>query len=121
MTLAPRRRSAKIRAVEFRRRGGPARGRSRARTGDQAHHRADGGLGAVGMGHADQRSALRNEPHALRRRRRGFRPARCVSCSAELEQAAAGRLRVVVQGTGVDRALGRDALRRTDFRDRRIA
>jgi N-methylhydantoinase A len=43
---------------ELRRRGGPACGRSRARAGDQAHHRADGGLGAFGMGHADQRFAL---------------------------------------------------------------
>ncbi len=70
--VAPRRRSAKIRAAEFRRRGGSARRRSRARTRDQAHHRADGGLGAVGMGHADQRSALRNEPHALWRRTAHF-------------------------------------------------
>ena len=39
----------------------------------------------------------------------------------QLEQAAAGRLRVMVQRTRVDRALGRDALRRTDLRDRRVA
>ena len=72
---------AKIRAVEFRRRGGPARGGSRARTRDQAHHRADGGIGAVGLGHADQRSPLRSQPHALRRGRAHHRPMKCASCS----------------------------------------
>ena len=55
---APRRRSAQIRDAELWRRGGPACGRSRARARDQAHHRADGGLRAVGLGHADQRSPL---------------------------------------------------------------
>ena len=66
---APRRRSPEIRAAEFRRRGGPARGRSRARARNQAHHRADGGVGAVGLGHADHRSPLRGQPHPFRRRR----------------------------------------------------
>ena len=42
----PWRRSKKVRAAQFWRRGGPACGRSRARTRDQAHHRADGRLGA---------------------------------------------------------------------------
>ena len=59
----------KFALLEFWRRGGPARGGSGARTRDQAHHRADGGLGAVGVGHADQRSPLRSQPHALRRGR----------------------------------------------------
>ena len=39
----------------------------------------------------------------------------------QLEQAAAGRLRSWFKGPVVDRTLGRDALRRTDFRDRRFA
>jgi N-methylhydantoinase A len=39
-----------------------------ARAGDQAHHRADGRVRAIGLGHADQRSPLRGQPHALRRR-----------------------------------------------------
>ena len=60
---------------------GAARGRGRARTGDQAHHRADGGLGAVGVGHADQRSALRSEPHALWRGPAHFGRTKCASCS----------------------------------------
>ena len=51
---------------------GPACRRGRARTRYQAHHRADRGLGAVGLGHADQRSALRSQPHPLRRRRPHF-------------------------------------------------
>ena len=33
-----------------------------------AHHRADHGVGAVGLGHADQRFALRGQPHAFRER-----------------------------------------------------
>ena len=112
--VAPRRRSPKIRAAEFRRRGGPARGGSRARTGDQAHHRADGGLGAVGLGHADQRSPLRSQPHALRRGRAHHRRR---SARAVRRAGAAGRrpAALMVQRTDGDRALRRDALRRTDL------
>ena len=105
MTVAPRRRSPKIRAVELWRRGGPARGRGRARTRDQAHHRADGGVGAVGLGHADQRSALRGQPHPLRRRRAHFGRRGARRCSAELEQQAAGRLRAWFDGPiGIERS-----------------
>ena len=89
---APRRRSPEIRAAEFRRRGGPACRRSRARTRDQAHHRADGGLGVVGLGHADQRSPLRSQPHALRRGAR-ITADEVRELFAGLEQQAAGRLR----------------------------
>ena len=77
---APRRRSPAICAAEFWRRGRPACRRGRARTRYQAHHRADRGLGAVGLGHADQRSALRSQPHPLRRRRRVSRPTRREAC-----------------------------------------
>ena len=59
----------KFALLSFRRRGGPARDRSRARARNQARHRADGGVGAVGLGHAGQRSALRGQPHAFRRGR----------------------------------------------------
>ena len=57
---AARRRSPAVCAVELWRRRGPACGRGRARAGTHAHHRADHGLGAVGLGHADQ-SDLRYE------------------------------------------------------------
>jgi N-methylhydantoinase A/oxoprolinase/acetone carboxylase beta subunit len=66
---AARRRSPAVRAAELRRRRRPARGGGRARAGDSAGDRADGGLGAVGVGHARHRPALRAQPHAYRRRR----------------------------------------------------
>ena len=93
MTLAPRRRSAAVRAALLRRRGRPARRRGRARTRDPARHRADRRLGAVGLGHAGERPALRGQPHPCRRRARASdgRSARRVRATSR--QQAAGRLR----------------------------
>ncbi len=46
---------------------------------------------------------------------------RCARCSPELEQQAPSRLRSWFEGPDPHRALGRDALRRADLRDRRPA
>ena len=83
----------KLCAAQFRRRGGPACRRGRARTRHQAHHRADRRLGAVGLGHADQRSALRSQPHPLRRRRRASRRTKREACLPIWSAQATGRLR----------------------------
>ncbi len=110
----------KVRAAQFRRRGGTACGGSRARTRDQTHHRADGGLGAVGLGHADQRSPLRSQPHPLWRRSAHHRGR---SARAVCRTGTAGRRAVahLVRRTRGHRTLRRDALWRTDFRDRCVA
>ena len=88
--VAPRRRSAEIRDAELWRRGGAACGRGRARTRNPAHHRADGRIGAVGLGHAGQRSPLRSQPHPLSVRAAALR-CRGAQLFGELEaRAAAG-------------------------------
>ena len=110
----------KICAAEFWRRGRSACRRGRARTRYQAHHRADRGLRAVGMGHADQRFALRGQPHPLRRRRPhlGGRGAKTVRRAGAAGHRPAARL---VRRADDDGTFRRNALRRADFRDRRRA
>ncbi len=65
---AARRRPAPLRAVRLWRRGRAARHRDRPPARPPAGHRAAHRRGAVGLGHAGDRSALRDRPHPYRRR-----------------------------------------------------
>ena len=116
---AARRRSARVRDPRLRRRRRAARHRDRAAARGGARGRAAPRRGALGLGHADLGSALRDRAHPSRRCQpaRGGGAARGLRRSGGRGPTAAGR--GVVRWPGAGPSLGGHALRRADLRGER--
>ena len=119
---AARRRSAALRAARLRRRGRACTSPTSRASSRSARDRAARRRGALGLGHARHRPALRGRAHrtsaTLGAGRRGRA---CGASSARWRPRAGSGLARGFAGRSRVRPLGRHALRRADLRDQRAA